>query len=83
MKNNTKTILERKNTSILRTAIYESCKIKLHFVNKDLYEKNTRMTLNYGHTFAHAIEAKNKFSNKVNHGEAVLIGIMMATKLSV
>ena len=83
LKNNTKTILERKNTSILRTAIYESCKIKLHFVNKDLYEKNTRMTLNYGHTFAHAIEAKNKFSNKVNHGEAVLIGIMMATKLSV
>ena len=41
------------------------------------------MILNFGHTFAHAIEAKNKFSKKINHGEAVLIGMMMATKLSV
>jgi 3-dehydroquinate synthetase len=55
----------------------------LHFVNKDLNEKNIRMTLNYGHTFAHAIEANNKFSKKINHGEAVLIGMIMATKLSV
>ena len=41
------------------------------------------MILNFGHTFAHAIEAKNKFSKKINHGEAVLIGMMMATRLSV
>ena len=40
------------------------------------------MKLNFGHTFAHAIEAKNKFSKKINHGEAVLIGMMLATKLS-
>tara|TARA_B100000965_G_scaffold281508_1_gene239397 strand:+ start:4211 stop:5326 length:1116 start_codon:yes stop_codon:yes gene_type:complete len=80
---NTKVILEKKNFNILKKAVYESCKIKLYFVNKDLNEKNIRMTLNYGHTFAHAIEANSKFSNKVNHGEAVLIGMMMATKLSV
>ena len=41
------------------------------------------MILNFGHTFAHAIEAKNNFSKKINHGEAVLMGMMMATKLSV
>ena len=36
------------------------------------------MILNFGHTFAHAIEAKNKFSGKINHGEAVLMGMMIA-----
>ena len=40
------------------------------------------MTLNFGHTFAHAIEAKNKYAKNINHGEAVLIGMMLATKLS-
>jgi len=68
---------------LLKNAIYKSCKIKLYFVNKDVKEKNFRMILNFGHTFAHAIEAQNKFSERINHGEAVLIGMMMATKLSV
>ena len=63
-------------------AIYKSCKIKLNFVTNDVKEKNVRMMLNFGHTFAHAIEAKNKFSKKINHGEAVLIGMMIATKIS-
>jgi len=83
LRTNTKAILEKKNLKILKKAIYESCRIKLYFVNKDLNEKNIRMTLNYGHTFAHAIEACSKFSNRINHGEAVLIGMIMATKLSV
>ena len=39
------------------------------------------MILNFGHTFAHAIEANNKFS-QINHGEAVLIGMKIATKIS-
>ena len=36
------------------------------------------MTLNFGHTFAHAIEAKNKFSKNITHGEAVLAGMIFA-----
>ena len=40
-------------------AIKKSCNIKLSFVNKDVTEKNLRMILNFGHTFAHAIEVKN------------------------
>ena len=40
------------------------------------------MILNFGHTFAHGIESTNKFSKKINHGEAVLIGMLLATKLS-
>ena len=55
----------------------------MSFVNKDVHEKNLRMILNFGHTFAHAIEIKNNYSKKTTHGEAVLSGIILATRLSV
>ena len=64
-------------------AIKKSCKIKLSFVNKDVNEKKLRMILNFGHTFAHAIEVKNNYSKNTTHGEAVLAGMILATKLSV
>jgi 3-dehydroquinate synthetase len=41
------------------------------------------MILNFGHTFAHAIEVKNNYSKKITHGEAVLTGMIMATRLSI
>ena len=41
------------------------------------------MILNFGHTFAHAIEVKNNYSKKITHGEAVLSGMILAAKLSV
>ena len=41
------------------------------------------MILNFGHTFAHAIEVKNNYSKKVTHGEAVLTGMILAIKLSI
>ncbi len=63
-------------------AIKRSCKIKLSFVNKDANEKNLRMILNFGHTFAHAIEIKNNYSQKISHGEAVLSGMILEAKLS-
>jgi 3-dehydroquinate synthetase len=75
-------MLINKNLDLLQQAIVRSCKVKLHFVNKDIYEKNIRMILNFGHTFAHAIEVQNKYTKKINHGEAVIMGMMMATKLS-
>ena len=40
------------------------------------------MILNFGHTFAHAIEVRNNYSNKITHGEAVLSGMILASKLS-
>jgi 3-dehydroquinate synthase len=82
LENNSKQLLINKNLNLLKRAIIESCRIKLHFVNKDVNEKNIRMILNFGHTFAHAIEAQNNYSKKINHGEAVIMGMMMATKLS-
>ena len=79
---NTKFLLAKKHRELIY-AIKKSCEIKLEFVNKDVKEQNLRMILNFGHTFAHAIEVKNNYSKKISHGEAVLSGMILATKLSV
>ena len=67
----------------LTYAIKKSCEIKIYFVTKDLNEKGLRMILNFGHTFAHAIEVKNNYSKSITHGEAVLTGMILAIKLSI
>ena len=82
LKINSKYIFSQ-NSKKLVFAIKKSCLIKLFFVNKDVNEKNLRMILNFGHTFAHAIEIKNNYSKNITHGEAVLAGIILATKLSI
>ena len=66
----------------IQKAIFESCKIKKIIVEKDENEKNIRKVLNFGHTFAHAYEASLGFSKKLNHGEAVILGIVSALKFS-
>ncbi len=83
LQKNSKIILQGKNIKVLNKAIIRSCKNKIYFVSTDEKESGNRMILNFGHTFAHAIEAANNFSKKINHGEAVLIGMLLATKLSV
>ena len=72
-----------KKTKELNYAIEKSCEIKIYFVSQDINEKGLRMILNFGHTFAHAIEVKNNFKKDITHGEAVLSGIILATKLSI
>jgi 3-dehydroquinate synthase len=81
LKKNSKNIFLKK-TRELTYAIKKSCQIKIYFVNKDVKENNLRMILNFGHTFAHAIEVKNNYSKMITHGEAVLSGMILATKLS-
>ena len=78
---NSKEILNLKSPFIERS-IYQSCLIKKKIVEKDEREKNLRKTLNFGHTFAHAYEATLNYSKKLNHGEAVLLGIISASKFS-
>ena len=70
------------NSKDLQIAIYKSCFIKKKIIQLDTMEKNIRKILNFGHTFGHAYESALNFSNKLNHGEAVLLGIISATKLS-
>tara|TARA_Y100001970_G_scaffold109566_1_gene136879 strand:- start:3101 stop:4210 length:1110 start_codon:yes stop_codon:yes gene_type:complete len=82
LKKNSTKILKLKSPFIER-AISDSCKIKRNIVQLDEKEKNIRKILNLGHTFAHAYEATLAYSNKLNHGEAVILGIVSATKFSV
>ena len=79
---NGKKIIENKDKKILQDAIIKSCKIKSKIVKKDEKEKNLRMILNFGHTFAHGFEGASNFSKKLNHGEAVLLGMITASKLA-
>ncbi len=66
----------------IQKSIYESCLIKKKIVEKDEKEKNLRKLLNFGHTFAHAYEAALSYSKKLNHGEAVILGIISACEFS-
>tara|TARA_B110000967_G_scaffold164328_1_gene171623 strand:- start:231 stop:1337 length:1107 start_codon:yes stop_codon:yes gene_type:complete len=69
-------------TPLIETAIYKSCFIKKKVVEADEKEMSIRKILNFGHTFAHAYEATLNYSQKLNHGEAVILGIKTAAKFS-
>lgn len=62
-------------------AIMRSCEIKASVVSEDEKETGLRGILNFGHTFAHAIEAVAGYST-YRHGEAVSMGMVMAAGFS-
>ena len=78
---NTDNILSLKSP-FTEKAIHESCRIKKFVVERDEREKGLRKILNFGHTFAHAYEASLGYSKKLNHGEAVILGIKTALNFS-
>ncbi len=61
-------------------AMYKGIKVKAGIVKEDEKEHGVRAILNYGHTFAHAIETISKY--QFLHGEAVAIGMVFAGKLA-
>ncbi len=65
----------------LQSIVYGSCLIKANVVSQDETEQGIRATLNFGHTFGHAIEAGLGYGTWV-HGEAVGCGMIAATMLS-
>jgi len=67
---------------LIEKAIFTSCSIKKKVIEADEKEMGIRKILNFGHTFAHAYEATLGYSKKLNHGEAVILGIKTATKFS-
>ena len=67
---------------LIEKAIFKSCSIKKNIVQADEKEMNIRKILNFGHSFAHAYEATLRYSKKLNHGEAVILGIKTAAKFS-
>ncbi len=67
---------------LIERAIFRSCSIKKKVVEADEKEMGKRKILNFGHTFAHAYEATLGYSKKLNHGEAVILGIKSAARFS-
>ena len=73
--------LRARQHDVMRVAVQRSCEIKAWVVAQDEQEGGMRAILNFGHTFAHAIEAGLGFGTWL-HGEAVGCGLVMAVHLS-
>jgi 3-dehydroquinate synthase len=69
-----------KDADALAHAVQRSCEIKAEVVAGDERESGRRAILNFGHTFAHAIESCQGYGEWL-HGEAVAAGMVMAAKL--
>jgi 3-dehydroquinate synthase len=63
-------------------AVAVSCAAKARIVARDERDNDMRMLLNFGHTFAHGIEAAAGYDGSVLHGEAVAAGMAMAADYS-
>jgi len=68
-------------SAILEKVIFESCRIKKEIVEQDEKENGKRRLLNFGHTIGHALELLSHYS--LPHGEAVAIGLLVESHLSV
>lgn len=65
-------------------AIARSVAVKVAIVGADERETSgERALLNFGHTFAHAYETLDGYSDRLRHGEAVAIGMADAFRLSI
>lgn len=71
--------LEKIDNIIDENIIATCAMLKMEIVQKDPKEQNVRATLNFGHTFGHAIE----LTTQLPHGQAIAIGMAFAIKLSV
>ncbi len=63
-------------------AVRRACEMKAGIVARDERERGDRALLNLGHTFAHALEAATGYSQRLLHGEAVGIGLVLAFEVS-
>jgi len=70
-----KDVLEIKNKLIL-----DCLKFKASIIEIDEFDTGLRLTLNFGHTFGHAIESLAKY--KVPHGIGVVWGLTIANEIS-
>ena len=66
------------NHEVIERLVWDSVVLKSTVVNRDEKEAGERRKLNFGHTFGHAIEK----TAGVPHGEAISVGMVMASALS-
>jgi 3-dehydroquinate synthase len=70
----------RRDTAALEYLIPRNAAIKAKVVSRDERESGLREILNFGHTFAHALESTTRYQ-RFQHGEAVAWGMMAAALL--
>jgi 3-dehydroquinate synthase len=73
--------LKSRMPDALLEAVHASVTHKAEVVAADEREAGERALLNFGHTFGHALETETAYS-RYRHGEAVAIGMVLATRLS-
>ncbi|MGL5917995.1 MAG: 3-dehydroquinate synthase [Cetobacterium sp.] len=73
--------IQKHKQDVLIEMIYESCKIKKEFVEKDEFEKGDRAFLNLGHTYGHALETLFDYEH-ISHGNAIAKGIIFELEIS-
>jgi 3-dehydroquinate synthase len=78
---NVERILAR-DKETLQHIVVHCCRLKANIVEQDPCEETgLRAILNYGHTFAHALETLGSYSEWL-HGEAVAVGMICASRLA-
>ncbi len=76
------TMILKQDADTLVELVERNVRIKAAVVMEDEKEAGVRAHLNFGHTFAHAIEAATDYGRFL-HGEAVSLGMVAATRLAV
>jgi 3-dehydroquinate synthase len=78
----TESDINQRKPSVLIDIVERSCQLKAKIVSEDEREESgLRAVLNYGHTFAHALESVTGY-RELLHGEAVSIGMLCASRLA-
>lgn len=71
----------RRDPNVTLELISQAAAIKARIVSQDEKESGLRVVLNFGHTFAHALESTLGYG-AISHGQAVLVGMKAALSLS-
>ena len=66
----------------LAATIHRCCDIKISIVQKDPNELGLRKVLNFAHTIGHALESLSQESDRLRHGEAIAIGMVAESLIS-
>ncbi len=75
-------LISLRDEAVLLHIIEKSLELKSKVVEIDETEQGDRALLNFGHTFGHALETYFSYSEKLLHGEAVSLGIVLAARFS-
>lgn len=69
-----------KNFKDYENLVWSALSIKKCVIEKDEFDRNYRKSLNYGHTFGHALEILSDY--QIPHGQAIAVGMLIVNEMS-